>query len=276
MKTILVPTDFSKNTENALLYAVDIAKREKASLLLLHACQTNYTSTDIPYFEIGDEISKTKKDADKHLHALAKKHIEDKNVPFEIMNVDEYPVEAVLRVVTEKEVDLIVMGTKGASGVLGAIFGSNTAKVIEKVKCPVLAIPEAAGFHPIKKITYATSYIKSDFECLRKVIEIAEPFKAHLNIVHISDRRNSHEQENSKMEEFISEVKIKAPYWNLTFEVIFDEETEQALQNYIDKHEAGLLVMSTHHRDFFDKIFGKSYTQQMAYHTKVPLLVFHH
>ncbi|MDI1353809.1 MAG: universal stress protein [bacterium] len=276
MKTILVPTDFSKNAENALRYAVDIAKRENAHIVLLHACQTNYSNTDIPYFEIGDEISKTRKDSDKYLHELSRKYIHGENVAYETLSMDEFPIDAVLRIVQEKEVDLIVMGTKGASGIIGTIFGSNTALVIEKVKCPVLAIPEASTFHEIKKITYATSYIKSDFECLRKVIEIAEPFKAHLNIVHITDRRNSHEEERRRMDQFIEEVKVKVPYWNLTCELIYDEDTEQALKNYMDKDPSGLLVMSTHHRDFFDKIFGKSYTQQMAYHTKTPLLAFHH
>lgn len=276
METILVPTDFSRNAENALKYAVDLAKKEGAKIILMHACHNNYINSDVPYFEIGDVLVKTRKDSKKMLKAMVQQFIEPENIPYDTMIVEEFPVEAITLVLAETEVDLIVMGTKGASGIMGTVFGSNTATVIERVKVPVMAIPESAPFHPIKKITYATSYFKSDFEALARVVEIAEPYGAQLNLLHISDGKNSTENERILMETFIAEAKVKAPYENMNFELLTDQNTEHALQKYIDDESADMLVMSTHHRDFFDKIFGKSYTQQMAYHTKIPLLAFHH
>ena len=70
METILVPTDFSRNAENALKYAVDLAKKEGAKIILMHACHNNYINSDVPYFEIGDVLVKTRKDSKKMLKAI--------------------------------------------------------------------------------------------------------------------------------------------------------------------------------------------------------------
>jgi nucleotide-binding universal stress UspA family protein len=149
--------------------------------------------------------------------------------------------------------------------------------VIEKATCPVIAVPEGVLYQKIKKITYATSYFSSDINGIKKVVEIAEPFKAQLNVLHITiDGEGSPGSDKKAMESFKDLVTKNVAYNNISFQIISGQSVENTLEKYVDKESTDMLVMSTHYRDFFDKIFGRSVTKQLAYHIKIPLMTLHH
>ncbi|MEI8137727.1 MAG: universal stress protein [Bacteroidota bacterium] len=276
MKNILVPTDFSKNADNALYYAIELAKKENAKLILLHAYNIKYESGAVPYSLIAEETAGLKKESNKQLKESCLKITHAGKIKYESLSIEGFTVDVILNISKEKEIDMVVMGTKGATGFSNVIFGSNTAKIIEKAKCPIIAVPEDASFQSIKKITYATSYNHSDFRALKKIVEIAEPFNAQINVLHISDNIESPEIEKGLMKAFMEEVNHKIQYNNISFQIMRGENIEDALEEYIEEGSTNMLVMSTHHRNFFDKIFGKSVTKHMAYHTKIPLMAFHY
>ena len=276
MKTILVPTDFSENAENALYYAIDIAKRLNAKIILLHAYQSNYTNPYIPLDYIVEENKHLAISSDKQLKEESLKIKQVGGVEYECLSIEDSPVEATINTIKEKEIDLVVMGTKGESNFLNTIFGSNTAKIIEKASCPVIAVPEEALYNDIKKITYATSYKESDIYVLEKIVDLAKLFNAQVNVLHIYENSHSQDEEKKEMKKFMDEVNKNILYSNMSFQLLEGEDVEDALENYLDNNSTSILVMSTHHRNFIDKIFGKSITKQMSYHTNVPLMAFHH
>ena len=276
MKNILVPTDFSKNAENAFLYAIEIAKKENAKLILLHTYDINYTNAYVPLNLILEEFETLKKDSKRGLDELCYKIVQIGNINYEAISRKGETVETIINVIKEKDIDMVIMGTKGASGLAGAIFGTNTAKVIEKVKCPVIAVPSGVVPEPIKKITYATSYESNDIDGLKKAVELAEVFNAQVNVLHISDYTDSPEMEKMEMKKFMNDVNKKIHYNNMSFQLLNGSSVELVLDKYISDNSTSMLVMSTHHRDFFDRIFGRSLTRQMAYHTKVPLMALHY
>ncbi|MDP2384811.1 MAG: universal stress protein [Bacteroidota bacterium] len=273
MKKILVPTDFSKTSENALLYAIELAKAEDAKLILLHVDPTETANPDVLYPEAIETI---KKEAKKELDDLTSKITQTGKIKYESLIKEGFIFETILNVIKEKEVDLVVMGTKGEGSLSNMIFGSNTAKIIEKARCPVIAVPEGVEFNPIKKITYATAYHHSDINCLKKIIEIAKPFNAQIDVLHISDIEQSPDSEKEMMKKFMNEVNEKVQYTNMSFQLLSGKKIEKALEKYLEKDSTSILALSTHQRDFFDKLFGKSITKHMAYHTKTPLIAFHH
>ena len=141
MKKILVPTDFSLNADRAIDYAVQIAKLNEATIYLIHACDhldTLYMESAIPEREYNKAITDAAFDK---LEILRRSIEETEQV---LVNIQFYsgPInDTILVAAEEHNVDLIIMGTLGISGLKDKIFGSRTASVISKSKVPVLAIP---------------------------------------------------------------------------------------------------------------------------------------
>ena len=276
MKTILVPTDFSKNAENAIDFAIAFAKKEDAKLILLHAYHYTYPISDFPVEIIAEEISAVQKNSEENLKKLCLDIMQNKKVRCERICKEGLATDVILEVSNKIHPDFIVMGTKGASGMKEVFFGSNTAIVIEKSQYPVIAVPDGTLFHGIKKITYATNYYESDMDAIKKLSEIAEPFKAVINVLHIADGEFIPEGENELLKQFVSRVSKKVDYNNFSFQVIIGEDIEKELGNYLKNDSTDLFSMSTLHRTLWKKLFGKSITKRVAYHTHIPLLAFHH
>jgi len=276
MKTILIPTDFSTTSENAIDFAVAFAKKENAVIILLHAYHVTYPVSDFSGEIVAQEISETKQIAEEKLQQLCLKIMQTDKVKCERVCKEGLATDMILEASRKMHPDFIVMGTKGASGIKEVLLGSNTAKVIERAQHPVIAVPEGALFHGIRQITYATNYYVSDIDAIRKLSEIAEPFKAVINILHISDGEYIPESENELLKQFVSKVSKKVDYKNFSYQLIFGQNVEEELNNYLRNNSTDLLSMSTLHRNLVDKIFGKSITKKLAYHTNVPLLAFHH
>ena len=275
MKTILVPTDFSKNAENALHYAVNIAKRMQAKIILLHTFHIENNSAPLPLSMVDKQVEVAKKKSDTQLKALYNSVSHGSNHPIDYISSENFLTDEILRLTEERNIDLIVMGTQGANGSLSKhIFGTNSSNVIEKAKCPVLAIPEGSSTKDIKNIVYATEYLDSDIVCLQNLAEIAKLFEANIEVIHIALFDDA---ENSKaLQDFKVKVSKNVPYKNIYYKLLVGNNIEQRIEGYMEEGKVDMLVMSAHHRSIMDKLFGKSITKVMAFYLKVPLMVFHH
>ena len=169
------------------------------------------------------------------------------------------------------------MGSKGASGLAGVIFGGVATRVIEKASCPVMAIPECTSLNkPIKKITYATDYQKNDTRNIEKIIELAKPMRAQVNIIHISGADISADEEYTLMTQFMKKVNDVSSYNNLSFQMLHGQNVEEQLEKYIANESTDILILSSHHRSFFDRLFEKSITKDLALKATIPLVAFHY
>jgi nucleotide-binding universal stress UspA family protein len=277
MKTILVPTDFSKNAENALHFAIALAKQQKATLILLHAYQMPVAVSPVPFNLLILEKEEAKQDATAKLRTLYAQIDHAGGVSYEYLLEEGDAVEIFSNTVKEKNVDLIVMGSKGASGLAGVIFGGVATSVIEKASCPVMAIPESTSLtKPIKKITYATDYQKNDTRIIAKIIELAEPIRAQVNIIHISKDGISSDEESKLMSQFMKKVNDVISYNNLSFQMLHGQDVEEQLEKYIADNSTDVLILSTHHRSFFDRLFENSITKDLTLKATIPLVAFHY
>ena len=278
MKTILVPIDFSKNAESALLYAVTLANKTQAKIILLHSFHINYTSGYVPVNEIEKDIQKVTDKWDTSLKKLYDTVSHHSKNPVEYISTENLAVDAILSVAKEKNADLIIMGTRGTNGKLGReLFGTHSSKVIELAGCPVMAVPEERIHNDIKKIVYATEFLESDIQYLHSVTEIAKAFDAEIEVIHISLHEKESAEEKEKLEKFSQQVLKSNPYPKFSFKSIEGHAVEQKLEAYVeDDEDADMLVMSAHHRNLKDRLFGRSVSKAMSFYTKIPLLVFHH
>lgn len=274
MKNILVPVDFSKNSENATKYAILLAAKLKAKLFLFHSFYSPHASGHL-----------STRDADsgkKTGHELSIQDLKDLYTqcsPLTDQNVEYLSSQKELReelpeIIRNNNIDLLVMGTQGIGWLEGKVFGTNTSWAIENLSCPILAIPETETPLEITHITYASQFLDSDIANLKAVSLIIERFSADVTVIHIES--HSTDSLNQQLNNFKEKLKKEMNFQSIAFKSIIAPNVEEALENYIKEHPVNLLVMSAQQRDMYDKVFGKSITRLMVHRLKSPILFFHH
>ena len=274
MKTILAPTDFSRNSDNAITFIMELNKLLKAKVILFHAYLMPVLASDIPVLMPSDE--ELKKEAMKNIWSLKEKlQLEFPDADIETMLSEGYAEDEITLVCASKKADLVVMGTQGSSGLHEVLIGSITAAVMEDAECPVLAIPEKTQFKGLNKIVFATNYADNDIENVDQVIHLARKVDAEVILLHVSSRELDTAYEYAAIETFKESVKKESHYEKVSFKLLESSDVIEGLNFYLDEIRADMIVMSMHHRTFFQKIFNRSKTKRMAFHTHIPLLAFH-
>ena len=159
MKNILIPTDFSSNADHAIAYAINIFKCERANFYFLHAYADEvygpFHNLDKETFEKQRQIhSKSSENKLTKLVNDTKTKTHNPMHKYEMISSFESLVDALNNVADSKNIDLIIMGTRGATANSKITFGSNTVQVFKYVKCPVLAVPDHYDYSQPKKILF--------------------------------------------------------------------------------------------------------------------------
>ena len=280
MKNILIPTDFSENSWNAVKYALEFFKDTACDFYLLHVTIIyNYASGESPIMPLPaiEVIDKTVlKQAKTQLKKLLKK-IDDvppnpKHKFYTLSNYD-YFIDAVKAHVTEKNIDLIVMGTKGASGLKKVMIGSNTGDLITRVKCPVLIVPENAAFHEIKEIAFPTDYhLFYPTKILNNILEFTKMHNAALRIVHIAKKDEEVTEFQLENKEFLKNFFAEEKH---SFHRISNKKIEDGVQCFVESRDIDLIVMIAKNLNIFQRILFRPTVEEISYHTDVPFLVLH-
>lgn len=276
MKKILVPTDFSKNADNALDYAVQIAKKTNSKIILFHVFYIAYYSYDSQMDFMTEQSFYIQENTKNNLVRLCEKVKQTFGAECEYISKEGFVVDSIISASEEEDIDLIIMGTKGASGIKEVLMGSNTAKVIGRTSRTLIAVPEKASYDGIKKIAYATDYNRNDINSIKLLVEFAEVEHSEIRIIHVVDGENKYEYEESFLKKYEEKIVKKINYKNILYQLIFGVDVEKKLEQYLKKESISLLGISTKKRNLFRRIFGKSITRKLVYHTKIPLIVFHH
>ncbi len=213
---------------------------------------------DIARNEIGYLIKELKSDYPK----LPKIHAEI---------IPGYPVEKIVsNYATRHKVDLIVLGTRGATGLKKFLLGSNAASVINKSRVPVLAVPELGSFKEIVNIAYATDMLNIKPE-LKRIVSFARKFNAYIHILHITSPR---EQKAFDATSMLNDLRNVTKYNLLSFAVSNAEDPVLGIDDFVSKNKIDVVAMFTHELSFFEKLLGKGVTRKIAFLTKAPLLTF--
>ncbi len=275
MKSILVPTDFSENAGNAIEYAAVIAKAWNGSLTLMNVYTPSVSRYSVISPLITEEVALARSEAQNKLGLTAKTLKEMyPDVTCEVYVGVGETVDEILLASEEKEIDIIVMGTKGASSIEKVLLGSNAAKIIEKASCPVLVIPSDAPCHIPKKILFATDYAYSDIEGARLLTTLARSFNAMITFVHITTNEEDIDDEQKLIEKFTSEIKRATDYENINSKIVADNTVMMGMDSIIQESGADIVALSTRKRNLFEKLYNPSLTKKLAHYTHTPLLAF--
>jgi len=279
MKNILLPTDFSENSWNAIKYAINFFEKDACNFYLLHVNRLSTTiMNDSPYIATEEVIENVytkpaKLQLNKILKRIAKQFTPNENHKFYKLSDYNFFIESIRKHVEDKNIDCIVMGTKGASGIKKIIVGSNTGDVITKVKCTTLAVPENAQFVKLEEIAFPTDFsLTYDIQILQPLSEILETYQSALRILHINKKKSHLNNEQNKNNELLHDY---FHHINHSFHYLTNKKVEDAIQCFIESRNINLICMVAKNLNYFQQILFHSKVEEISYHTETPFLVLH-
>lgn len=275
MKTILFPTDFSKNSVHASRYAAMLAKLYEANLILLHVHHISMTSQNTPSSGVIDPISFDEKNALMALEVFAKKLVEISNLPSErVVQRLEYGFtsEKILETAKSVEADFIVMGTQESSDFFDKWLGTHAQEVITAAECPVFTIPKNAPIDFPQRILYAADFKQDEALATQKLLEIAKPLGASCKVVHIHE--NFEPNVGHIVEETISELETKFKTEDVSVQELHRGDIVEGLETYIKSYQPEIFALAIHEKSFSHGFFETSISQHFIEEVKLPLLTF--
>ena len=274
MKTIIIPTDFSPVSANALHYGIDMAVAVNASIFLLHVYQVPVTLTDVPVVVVT--VDELKRGAEEKL-AILKKDVE--HITSGKLKVY---TGAHLGEVTDELEELcnkinpfaIVMGTKGATGVERVLFGSTTLTVIRHLTWPVICVPPGKQFGTgIKKIGFACDFrnvVKSTPAQFIK--EFVKEFHSELHVLNV-DHNNQHFKPDTPEQSLMLHTLLEnvKPIYHF----IQHKDIEEGINEFAEKNNLDLVIAIPKKHKLPEGLFKKSSTKQIVFQSHVPVMCVH-
>ncbi len=277
-KHILIPTDFSKNAWNALNYAINLFKDEECTFFLLNAYQLYHFTTDsIIVPEPGEKsYEESKATSEKGLEDLIdglQSSVDNSNHSFEMISVYNGVLKAVKETIKSKEINLVVMGTKGEGNPMNALYGSNAVTIIENVrKCPILVIPEISQI-PANlpgEVVFATNfkYYYKRRE-LAPLVDIASRLTAPIRILNVSgERKITNEQEVNR--ELLTDYFEGFDY---SFHTLTNISVAPGVHAFMESRSSTILALYNRKHGFFSALFTTSLVKELSESPHFPILV---
>ncbi len=271
----MVPTDFSENAFNALKYACEIFKYEHSEIYILHA----YADEVYQLGNITDRnlLNKKKEEVEQRSSASLKELLQrikeySPNPQHTIKTIPAFGslIDEVNDLVNRENIDIVVMGTRGAANDRSITFGSNTLMVMKYIQCPVMAIPEGYAYHPPRELLFPTNYlIPYKRRELKLLCELTGSFRSNIHMLYIDPMKNlSLRQEDNK--EFLKKELRKA---NITFETTEEKDKTIAITKYIVHQNIDMLVMVNTRHSHLEDMLMPSTVNTLGLHIKIPFLV---
>ncbi len=273
----IVPTDFSINAKIAAKYAMLLAQATNAHIRLLHITEPPLIGTDKLEAGYKEKVSLAKEEAAIQLEKLCSELNEESisiNCDY-IIRVAEMSSEVIVSAALNNKADFIFMGTRGAGAVKKLVLGSNTASVIEDSQIPVIVIPEKVSLKSPKKIVFASEFRDSDVNAVKQLSIIAASFDAEILILHIVENMVEEKAEFPIINFFSAQVQKVTSYPKISYRIFKSESIEKGIELFIDSVAADMIALSTRNRNPIEKLFSKSLTKELSFHSKIPLLAFH-
>ena len=277
VKKILFPTDFSPTAQNAFKHCLILADYYQAKIEVLHVVFPEYAAMDVPVVSMATTREKVDA-AVPVMHSFLELGLSQTQALYTfqaIPRVEEkveigIAVGTIVKMANEHDADLIMMGTKGSHNTLEKAFGSVSTGVIEQAQCPVMLIPEFAQWKPTHIVAYATDLSESDPYHFWKAAEMLTPFHPLLHVINIH-KGDAHDQ--IAIDELKKIFSNNTPAVQISFHQEKHDSITDGLEVFVDNYGVDLLVMYSPHRSWVERWFHHSQTRDVAFTTRIPLLV---
>nr|WP_116219133.1 universal stress protein [Allomuricauda sp.] len=281
MIRIVLPTDFSMNAWNAIIYAFSIFKDVECEFVILNAYQVGASGLSTKMGGANDTrlFRLMKEQSERELQEVLEKVVEIDTDPkhhFKTLSVADHLINAVGKTVYNKEIDYIIMGTKGATGLKEVFMGSNTYKIINEIDfCPVIAVPEEYNVKDsIGDILLATGYehVFETYE-LHPLLKLAQLYNSEIWVTYAGNPDGlTPPQIESKdtLEKHLLGTRHKF------LEVEKGSSIQSAIQKTVEENKGvDMVAMINYAHGFFEKLTHEAVIKKVSFNTQVPFLVVH-
>ncbi len=272
MKKILFTTDFSANADKAFYFALNMAEKHQAELILAHV----FDIPNVYNYPVEYNPSEMKPEMIKDWKRTLKDFLEnyDTKVKAKFEAVQHPSVlKGILSIIKAHKPQLLIVGTRGKSLIKEVILGSTTKALVKHSPIPVMAIPENTDQKDFDKVLYASDLRENDVQALSKLVQLVEPYKPEIQILHIYP--DSEYKGIEKIKWFKELVKENIAYERISFEILQSDDNFSALHNHMAWDNFDLLVMLEKKRSgIIDKLFHEDLVKKMEFHTRIPLLSY--
>ena len=281
MKTILLLTDFSIRAEQAAGYALQLAQKTEANLLLCNMFLVPYVEPMTTQLAWPAEDYKTVEQESKdELYELVERlnnKLSSENAKnsyrpsIEICSKSGSISEILKEISDSHNIMMAVIGDHDKNGAL--FFENHAKKIIEKANFPVLVLPENEKFEDFDKIAFASDLSISDIDVLHDVVAFAKLFDAEVLLTHVNDENGIDDEQDRDVKNFFKMVSAEVKYPKLNYKEVKSKSVTNGLDWLTDSDHIDLLVLVHRKRNFWYRLLEGSVTQRMANHLRKPLLV---
>jgi len=274
MTRILLPTDFSDNSFEAIRYALRVFKNVKCTFYLLHTYtpavyHTDYLIGSPGQIGLGDVLQDSSMTRLEKLKSRLEDQYGNPNHILMIHSAFNTLLDEISEIVEAENINLIVMGTKGATGAKEILFGTHTVHVMKKAKCPVIAVPPKFEYEAPKEILFPTDYeIKYRKEKLGTLLAIVKQHKSRINVMHVRagyDLTPEQEKHKAQLEKLLGSSSL--------FHDMPDNGIIAAINEFQVKTSINLLVMVQNKHTFMERLFIEPVIKKIGFHITVPFMV---
>ncbi|WP_298493599.1 universal stress protein [uncultured Algibacter sp.] len=271
-RNILIPTDFSDNSWSAIGYALKLYANEECSFYFLNSISIKVSTLS----NLSNKLLETMKDDALKELLQVKKIVEINNAnanhDYQIILSTENLNKAINKAIEEWKIDLIVMGTKGATGTKELFFGSNTVHVINNIRnCPILIVPEDYNFITPTQIAFPTDYNRFySIKEIKPLKHIADLYNSKIRIVHINVKKELNDVQDYNLFELQSYLK--------NYECSFHWMPKYAkkvveINDFIEELNIEILAMVNYKHSFIEKIIKEPVIKKIGFKPVIPFLV---
>ena len=277
MQKILVPTDFSSLSENALTLAVDIGRRTDAEVYLVNFMDHSFGDSFAASGEVsygGDEndlftLQLARKNH-KRLADLAAKHGISVKINYQVYGQDFE--DGFKDYIKERDIDLVVIATSGEESAEEFFTGNHTTQMIQGASCPVISVKGKYQDNDFKHIVVGVDFEEDDEDDFAKAAEFLNTFsndlRGHLHLVHVADLGSNVTALESKLSAFA----VNYNFDNYSIKVTQNNDKEQGLLAYCFGTGASMLALLTHSKGGILRIFTESTTEELAKEAVIPVM----
>ena len=275
MKKVLLPTDFSENSYKAIGYAMRLFKDQECTFFLLHTYtpaiyQAEYVMHAQMQVGLGDFYRSNSIQQLEKLQDRIMTEFKNPKHKFVVRAAFNLLVDEILVTVDNEKIDLVVMGTQGASGAKEIFFGTNTIHVIKKSTCPVIAVPVSNSHRLPQNILFPTDYeVSYQNDQFSELKNIATMHRSKLMVLHISTSYEldpDRAKNKSKLLEIFKGMQID-------LHEVGDQGVISAINGFQSDNDVDFLVMVQHKRTFLERLFMEPVINKIGFHVTIPFMV---
>lgn len=277
MKTVLLPTDFSKNAWNAIFTALKLFHNIQCKFLLFHTYEPNLTDVlgDQGEKRLGSIYQSMEEESQRQMADILsylKEHHHNPRHEFKTLIKPGDLIGEVRERIKKHPVDMIVMGTQGATGAERVLLGSNTVRMLKTIENkPVLAVPETYDFQRLEHVIFPTDYTRyyEPYE-LQPLLDLVKVWKSTLHVVYAARAftlKPAQESNKELLRTRLEGVKVRFE------DVVLEGTLSRAISSYSTGLRADMIALMKHKHGFLENLTREKVVKRIAFDSKLPLLI---